>query len=162
VPSGGARNRSGPPPDPGSLRSAGREWLTLPAKGREGPAPEWPLTRATVRELALWAQLWRKPQAILWQENGQEIEVAMHVRHLVLSEGRKAPTAARSLLRQQMDSLLLTLPALRAAGVRVGYAGSSIGAAATPIEDAEGSVPAARSISSARSIRDRLGADGAG
>ena len=45
--SGGARARSGPPKDPDALRrdrKSDAKWKTLPAAGREGPPPEWPLS----------------------------------------------------------------------------------------------------------------------
>lgn len=44
---GGARVNSGPPPDPNALRRDRREdkagWTLLPAAGRQGDVPEWPL-----------------------------------------------------------------------------------------------------------------------
>lgn len=121
MPKGGARTHSGPPPDPNALRrdrKADGEWTTLPPV-REGRAPKWPLVDQTGREERVWASYWRKPQAILWERNGQEFEVAIHVRQLVEAEVEGATSAARTLVRQQMDSLLLTLPAMRSARVRI-------------------------------------------
>ena len=47
MPRGGARVNSGPPPDPDALRRDRKEdragWTILPAAGRQGDAPEWPL-----------------------------------------------------------------------------------------------------------------------
>lgn len=47
MPRGGARANSGPPPDPNALRRDRKEdkagWTILPAEGRTGPLPEWPL-----------------------------------------------------------------------------------------------------------------------
>ena len=65
---GGARNRSGPPPQEGSARSDARGYslTALPAEGYRGPVPEFPLDDATDRELEVWAQLWRTPQAAAW------------------------------------------------------------------------------------------------
>jgi hypothetical protein len=42
---GGARVRSGPPANPDALRRErdGKEWTHLPAAGRKGEPPEWPL-----------------------------------------------------------------------------------------------------------------------
>src|SRR5687768_8119706 len=114
MPKGGARPNSGPPPDPNALRrdrKGDAEWTTLPSH-REGVAPEWPLSDQTAREGAIWEAYWRKPQAILWERNGQEFEVALHVRQLCDAESVEATTAARTLVRQQLDSLLLTLPAM--------------------------------------------------
>lgn len=120
MPSGGARNRTGNLPDPGSLRQKS-EWTTLPTAGRGvAPAPRWPLVEPTTRELELWRVLWRKPQAMLWEAGGQSLEVAIHVRQLVVAERHGAAQSSRLLLRQQMDSLMLTLPAMRAARILIG------------------------------------------
>lgn len=47
MPRGGARANSGPPPDPNALRrerpSDKETWRTLPAEGRQGDPPAWPL-----------------------------------------------------------------------------------------------------------------------
>ena len=116
MPKGGARATSGPPPDPNALRrdrpSDAAEWVTLPSR-REGPTPEWPLSEATSRESELWAEQWSRPQAFMWERNGQQIEVAMFVRALVDAERPGAVVAARTLVRQQMDSLGLSTPGLR-------------------------------------------------
>lgn len=48
----------------------------------------------------------------MWERNGQAIEVAIYVRTLATAEHRDAPTPMRTLLRQQMDSLGISLPAM--------------------------------------------------
>lgn len=119
--SGGARARSGPAPDPNALRRDRKDdaaWLTLPVEGRRGPIPEWPLEFASPRELELWSTYWVKPQALLWERNGQELEVALHVRSFVEAEKPDAITSLRNLVRQQMAELLLTIPAMHAARIR--------------------------------------------
>lgn len=115
MPSGGARARSGPAPDPNALRRDrdSGEWTHLPAAGRTGDAPEWPLARPRKRELELWTREWARPQAVMWERNGQTLEVALYVRSLVDAEAADAPVAARTLVRQQMDALGLTVPGLR-------------------------------------------------
>ena len=123
--SGGARLRSGPAADPNALRrdrANDGEWLILPAEGRRGPVPEFPLPLATDRELDIWAGLWRKPQAVLWERNGQDLEVALHVRTFVEAEQPEAAAALRTLVRQQLGELLLSIPAMNAARVRFGDA----------------------------------------
>ena len=112
--SGGARARSGPAPDPNALRRDrdGDGWKTLPAKGRQGKAPKWPLSKPTTRETTLWRAEWKRPQAIEWDRNGQEIEVALYVRALVAAEKRDAPTNARTLVRQFQEGLGLSVPGL--------------------------------------------------
>lgn len=121
--SGGARLRSGPPADPNALRRdrpSDGEWLVLPAEGRRGPLPEFPLPLASDRELDVWAGLWRKPQALLWERNGQDLEVALHVRTFVEAEQPEAGAALRNLVRQQLSELLLSIPAMNAARIRFG------------------------------------------
>lgn len=75
MPRGGARNRSGPRPDPLSGRSErrGLSLSALPADGFDGDAPEFPLPGNDLasgsfreRELAIWAEAWRSPQAAAW------------------------------------------------------------------------------------------------
>jgi hypothetical protein len=114
--SGGARARSGPAPDPTALRrdrDAG-EWTILPAEGRQGATPEWPLTEQTIREADLWGALWRKPQAIMWERYGQEFEVALYVRRFSEAELMDSRVNLSTLIRQMADSLGLTTPGMRA------------------------------------------------
>jgi hypothetical protein len=68
MPQGGARNRSGPPPDPTSGRSEARGYkvAALPAEGYAGPIPQWPLSYPHPRELHWWTWAWRTPQACAW------------------------------------------------------------------------------------------------
>ena len=134
---GGARARSGPAPDPNALRrdrDAG-DWITLPVDGRDGPAPEWPLTGAAAhlavpigddeheaveaaaerwfaREMELWAREWRRPQAVVWERNGQELEVALYVRSLAAAERADAPVNLRTLVKQQQEALGISLPGM--------------------------------------------------
>lgn len=113
---GGARANSGPPPDPTALRrdrpsdSAG--WTTLPAAGRDGVLPEWPLIDQTEREAVIWEREWRRPQAIEWERNGQADEVAMYVRVLADAEKPDAAVSARTLVKQLQESLGISLPGL--------------------------------------------------
>lgn len=114
--SGGARTRSGPAPDPMALRRDRRddaEWTTLPAEGRAGDPPAWPLTRATIREAHMWAKLWAKPQAVQWAKLGQEMEVALYTRRFVEAEKPKAAASLTTLVRQMADALGLTIPGMR-------------------------------------------------
>lgn len=83
---GGIRRGAGRPVDPNSMRSqikglAGKEdWVTLPAEGRVGATPSWPFESVNQTELDLWALLWGKPQAFMWEINGLDHSVAMYVR----------------------------------------------------------------------------------
>lgn len=170
MPRGGARTRSGPPPDPNALareRDAG-EWKVLPRqKGRRRKPPAWPLpadVRAQAQlefaerlavevrdqwanaedsrkaaalakklekvelalaemravfaqreqmELALWAELWALPQALMWERQSQHWEVALYARRMIEAQERGSAVNLSTLVRQMADSLGLTTPGLR-------------------------------------------------
>lgn len=142
---GGARARSGPAPDPNALRRDRKndgEWVELPAEGRDGPTPQWPLDQASTRELDLWSGEWERPQALMWEINGQDVEVALYVRSLVAAEQLDAPVAARTLVRQQQEALGISVPGLHRNRWRIS------GATPTPRKQ--------ESTSGQSSIRDRL------
>lgn len=100
--SGGARARGGRAPDPNAIRRdrhyADDEWTTLPPN-RSGPPPKWPLVTPTERELALWKREWQRPQAVVWEARGQELEVALYVQAVAISEGSTSPTYRTVVLR---------------------------------------------------------------
>lgn len=104
---------SGPAPDPSALRrdSDRASWTHLPAS-REGETPAWPLSRAERRELELWKRQWTRPQAVMWEANGQFEEVALYVRALAVAEQHGASVAIRTLVKQQQEALGLSLPGL--------------------------------------------------
>ena len=121
--SGGARARSGPPPDPMALRQdrkGSAEWVTLPADGRAGDPPAWPLAGESEREVVLWQTLWAMPQAVMWEAMRQDLEVALYVRDLALFEQPGAPVNLGTLVRQQADALGLTIPGLRVNRWKIG------------------------------------------
>lgn len=69
MPKGGARNRSGPPPQEGSGRSDARGYTltALPAEGYQHGAPDWPLAvEPNPAERAAWEWAWSTPQACAW------------------------------------------------------------------------------------------------
>jgi len=111
MPSGGARSRSGPPPTRGAIRN-GRNgdagWIHLPAEGRDGPAPEWPLGKPVKFERETWEREWRRPQAVMWERLGWEVQVAIYVRTLRQLTMPKASAATTTNLQRQMVSLGLT------------------------------------------------------
>lgn len=61
----------------------------------------------------MWATEWQRPQATQWEANHQELEVALFVRSFLEATSRSASTPLRTLVRQQMDALGLTVPGLR-------------------------------------------------
>ena len=136
MPRGGARVNSGPPPDPNALRRDRKQdrdgWTSLPAEGRKGEAPSWPLAGLTEppikndtareayavalieraeRELDLWRALWATPQAVVWERLGWTVEVAMYVRLVVAAE-RTAETKALAEARMWSDRLGLNPAAM--------------------------------------------------
>lgn len=112
MPSGG-HARSGPPPDPNALRrdrpgdKAG--WTLLPAEGRRGSAPDWPLTEQSFREEQLWTDFWSRPQAVMWEHLDQRYEVAMCVRMLERAEAPRSSVELQKVVRQYFDSLGLSV-----------------------------------------------------
>jgi hypothetical protein len=112
--SGGPRGNGGRVPDPNAARRdrpGDSEWTTLPA-AREGEAPRWPLPDPTARELELWAGEWRRPQAVVWERNGQQHEVALYVRRLAEVELPNAPTNLGTLVKQMQENLGLSIPGM--------------------------------------------------
>lgn len=81
--SGGARARSGPAPDPNALRrdrADDKAWVSLPAEGFSGEVADFPLGDQSVFEVSLWGELWRKPQAVMWDRLGLKYQVAAYER----------------------------------------------------------------------------------
>ncbi|GFH38902.1 hypothetical protein [Streptomyces pacificus] len=109
----GGHAASGPAPDPNALRrnrpSDAAGWKTLPAEGRQGPLPEWPLTEPADREWDVWSDLWAKPQAVMWEDLGQVLEVALFVRTLAEAERPDARVDVKKMVRGYLDSLGLSV-----------------------------------------------------
>lgn len=119
MPKGGARARSGPAPSPDSLNRQrdGAEWVKLPSTGRKGDVPAWPTHMGDFDgdEERVWRRLWKTPQALVWEADGVHDTVALYVRSLCEAAKPDASTAVRTLVRQQQDALLLSIPALHSA-----------------------------------------------
>lgn len=99
----------GPAPKPKGQqrhRIAQPAMVQLPAEGRSGPVPDFTLPEATDEELALWADLWRLPQACVWEKQGSHREVAQYVRWKVKAESGDLKAAPEA--RQMSDRLGLT------------------------------------------------------
>jgi hypothetical protein len=109
---------NGPPPSPNARRRNARPaFRRLPATGRPGVPPAWPLGgRATKNELALWEQLWATPQATAWEELGWVRTVARYARITVAAERPRAIAAVMSEARQLEDRLGLNPKAMRSLG----------------------------------------------
>lgn len=104
----------GPAPKPAGerrRRNASIAMTRLPAEGRKGSAPRFPLPPIVAkddeggtellreRELDLWDDLWSTPQAVMWERSHAELTVARFVRFSVLAEQGdvKHATEARQL-----------------------------------------------------------------
>lgn len=108
---GGARNRSGPAPDPNSARSDARglKLESLPAEGYKGRVPKFPFEGKTDREAAKWRSLWRTPQAAAWALDPWRLDVvALYTRWSVRSEDPDAPASALAQVHRLGDQLGLT------------------------------------------------------
>jgi hypothetical protein len=79
----------GPPPSPQrrrrNLPTAITRWL--PANGRSGPPPDWPLSGPTEAEQDAWTEVWALPQAVAWEHLLWPRTIARYVRCAVASEG---------------------------------------------------------------------------
>lgn len=102
---------TGPPPNPNARRGHAVGWTTLPAAGRESDPPPWPLPRPTDAELARWAALWAKPQAVMW-DSVVDI-VARYCRVSILADEADAGTRQMNEARLLGESLGLSPMALK-------------------------------------------------
>lgn len=115
----------GPPPkDPSQRRrrNASVAMTQLPAEGRHGPPPVFPLPpprnpvtgrpvpRLAARESILWDEVWATPQAVAWERFRWAHEVALYVRFRTLAE--EGDPKAASEARQWSDRLGLSPLAL--------------------------------------------------
>lgn len=136
MPSGGARNRSGPPADPTSGRSDRRNYTltSLPAS-YAGPIPEFPLADPSDREIALWNQKWSGPHGAAWaleSESWRTWDVALWVRTAVRCEDPEAPAALIGNLHRLGDRVGLSTAGLTEMGWKVAVDELAKKAATTP------------------------------
>ena len=121
MPRGGARNRSGPQPDPGSLKSAKlgdlRSVRMLPSAGYTADPPDFPLPGRSARESEVWAALWRTPQACAWAlEPWRWLIVADYVRWRVRMEAADAPASLGAVAVRLADQIGMTPAGLKENG----------------------------------------------
>lgn len=120
---GGARNRSGPAPDPNSGRSERRgvSLTALPAS-YEGMIPEFPLPGLSDREHQVWVSTWRLPQGSAWSlpsESWRVRSVAMWVRLAVRCEEPDASASLLAQLHRFADQIGMTTAGLAEMGWQV-------------------------------------------
>lgn len=97
-----------PPKKEPVRRNARVGTVKLPAEGRKGPAPAWPLSG---RAPAVWTDLWKTPQAVAWERLGWSRVVARYCRVLLGAEDLNKDCMAEA--RQLEDRLGLTPKAMR-------------------------------------------------
>ena len=86
----------------------------LPAEGRRGKPPRWPLDKMRRGELRAWRELWATPQACEWERLGWDRIVARYCRVMVVAENsEKLDTNALTEARQLEDRLGLSPKAMR-------------------------------------------------
>jgi hypothetical protein len=103
---------SGAKKAPGTLRRRNSARITtIPADGRKGQAPAWPLGTATAAERRRWVALWKKPQAVIWEAEHLQEFVARYVR-VVLQAEEKLWAKSLAEARQMEDRLLLNAMAM--------------------------------------------------
>ena len=99
----------GPLQDPRARRRSrnGPPVMRLPAEGRQGSAPEWPLSEASAEELEIWSSLWRTPQSAAWPP-GWTRTAARLARMLAEAEIPEARASLLSEVRQLEAALGLS------------------------------------------------------
>lgn len=109
----GSSRNSGPAPTSKDrshkAKATAEGWVTLPADGRDGPLPAFPLSFPHERELELWERLWEMPQAIMWEQLHQEFEVASYVRCLFRAESPRGSFNYWSQVKMVGESLGLSV-----------------------------------------------------
>lgn len=111
MPSGG-HARSGPAPDPTSLRSgaAGSSGGWTPMTALPETPPAWPLGTPTEAEAAEWSALWTRPASSLWERFGLVQDAAVYVRtSLAFAASGYGNAALGGLVARQADNLGLTI-----------------------------------------------------
>ena len=169
MPSGGARARSGPQPDPNSARSEKRgaakqaAGVTLPANGYDGAVPKFPLpameresepvtTSLRRREMAIWREIWNTPQAHQWaKEPWRWGTIAQFARMSAVVERNPDSNAALlSRLREWRNEIGLSPDGLRMNGWTIVVDQLSERRDDTP-DDAADAEPAPRRLAAAPS-----------
>ncbi len=139
--SGGARNRSGPQPDPNSATSEKRGLVltSLPEDGYSGRVPAFPIPNLMTdderpkvhaiskREKVLWKRYWKLPQAAAWIEDEWRWEALALMCRLEataeLNPSRSATLVGQ--LHRFRDQLGLTPAGLRENGWQIGGAANA-------------------------------------
>lgn len=108
--SGGKRNRSGRRPDPGSARSASRDfgYVALPSEGYQGEVPEFPKPVQHDRVVDLWNEAWATPQAAVWAAEPWRWPIIAEYCNIAFLVEAEASAALIGQLHRYRDQLGLT------------------------------------------------------
>lgn len=175
MPSGGARNRSGPQPEEGSGRSDQRGYTltALPSEGYRGVVPSFPLDpivlfaehyeeRRKVRELdeagtesfrdreaEVWRDAWSTPQACVWSTERWRWSIIGEYCRLktVVELDPSASAALVGQLHRYRDQIGLTPAGMRENGWKIAV--DEVGAKAVQ-QSAEPAAPRARRLRAAQ------------
>lgn len=101
------------PPKHDPVRKRGTGSVSLPAEGRKGRPPKWPLGECEDGEAAAWTELWRTPQSVMWERLGWTRTVARYCRLMVRAESPKATPALLAQATALEDRLGLTPKSMR-------------------------------------------------
>lgn len=125
-----------PTPDPSRPHSRYRRThnvVVLPAEGCSLPPPRMPKGREwTAAQRALWRELWRSPQAVMWDDSYTST-VAMYVSHVsAVLEGTASAWQAQE-ARHLSDRLGLSPAGMLACGWRLPDPGEDTAQAPVPL-----------------------------
>lgn len=94
------------PKDPASRRrrNAAVGKTVLPAGGRVGDVPEWPIVE--VDEPSVWKSLWRLPQAAAWERDHMHMVLADYAILRARLYGEDAPSASLLAEKRNQETVL--------------------------------------------------------
>lgn len=102
-----------PSTDPVRHTPKGRGLQQLP-QTREGKTPPWPLdVPATAEEKKAWRELWKLPQAAMWEQQKTFRMVGRYCRAMVEAEQPEAAPGLHAQVTSMEDRLGLTPKAMR-------------------------------------------------
>lgn len=99
----------GPAPKPDARRRNAplANTVKLPAEGRDGETPAWPLSSSAP---STWAQLWATPQAVAWERLGWTRVVARYAEVLRVCENPEAVSVGMLGEARQLEDRLGMTP----------------------------------------------------
>lgn len=80
----------------------------ISATSKASKVPEWPLSKASKRELQFWTRLWSTPVSAAWEDLGWNDAVARYARLMAVAEAPNPPGIVLIEVRQLEDRLGLS------------------------------------------------------